>query len=188
MTLVRCVSAVFALIPRVRATPLVLLPSARSWTTSRSRAVSCRCGISRVPTRILAPEVVREHHVGRDRGEERLVLAQRVHRRDQRPPRVGLEHVAPGAGGERFAQHLLRFVHGQDQHFAVWDRLADLACRLEAVQLGHRHVEDRDVGCGHSPPARSLRGRWRPRRRPSTRARSRAARGCRDGPLRDRRR
>ncbi len=57
-----------------------------------------------------------------------------------------LEHVSGSAGAQRLTQIFLALMHRQDHDRGIGTTFADLARRFQAVELGHRHVEHRDVG------------------------------------------
>jgi hypothetical protein len=59
---------------------------------------------------------------------------------------IGLQQVASGTGGEHLPDKVLIIVHRENQHLSPRHRFLDLPCRLEPVQLGHREVENGDVG------------------------------------------
>jgi hypothetical protein len=72
-----------------------------------------------------------------------------VHRLDaeQQLFDVGLLHdVAAGAGAQGGEDLLVFHVPGEDEHLGLRGAAADLAGGLEAVEAGHHHVHEDDVG------------------------------------------
>ena len=82
-----------------------------------------------------------EHEPGEDAGEERLVSRQGVHSGNEIVFGVGLLKKSTRACHQYLASQRLGFMHGQDKHLGVGQRLADLARGFESVQLRHAEVE-----------------------------------------------
>ncbi len=79
-------------------------------------------------------------------GEEGLALLDGADGCHQVGVGLGLQDVARSAGLERLEQVALVVVHRKDQDRDLGRLLADLARGLQAGELGHLHVEDREVG------------------------------------------
>ena len=68
-----------------------------------------------------------------------------------------LDHVAGGAGAQRFVHHALVLVHGEEQHEELRVPLLQAQRRLDAVLRGHRDIEQDDVGLQALGQAQRLR-------------------------------
>ncbi len=134
-------STVFTLIPRAVAIALLLRPSARSWTISRSRVVSAS-----TVDQILGIEELVEQGLRDLPREERPMPQQRFDGGDDMRRRVGFEEIPARAGGEHFSHQFLAFMHRENKDLGLRQIVPDAPRRLQPVQLGHRHVEHDDIG------------------------------------------
>ncbi len=113
--------------------------SATSLVISSSRGLS---GLDRS-----VPWVEEGAHQRADGGriEERLAAHRGAARLDQVAVRNGLEHVAGGAGLQRFEAIRLDVVHGEDQHADVRTLPNDLARGLQSAASRHGDIEDGEI-------------------------------------------
>ena len=128
MAAARWVSTVLRLTPSLAPALLLVLPSAISCTTARSRGVRMSRGRAwrRVEQRV--------EQVRRDlAGDVGLVPAQRLHGGDQVVVGVGLEQVAPRARRQDVLHDGLAVVHGEDQNLGARRARPDRPRRLDAV-------------------------------------------------------
>ena len=79
-------------------------------------------------------------------GEIGMVLGKRFDGRLELRDRIRLQDVAPRAGGEDLVHVAFRTVHRVDEHLGQRALLANAARRFQTVELGHRQIEDGDVG------------------------------------------
>ena len=136
----RCVSTVFRLMLRTRATSLLVWPSAISCTTLRSRLVIADTVLSGLA----------RYTSSRD-SETFLVkngrwLASDVMASIRMRLGVRLEQIAPRSGLQQLLHQHLVVVHGEDQDLRLRNARADLACHLQAVHQRERVVDDANIG------------------------------------------
>ena len=87
------------------------------------------------------------NHFFRARGIEYCCAARaRAHRRKQILGRGFFENIARRAGLERAEKILVAFVHREDEHLGLRGFDFEEPGGIETVQIGHRDVEDRDIG------------------------------------------
>src|SRR5215470_8994212 len=120
MIRVRCDSAVLKLMPSSRAISFVDLPSATSWSTSRSREVSGSGGIS-------------------DLARYASTTACEI------PGRLRLDDVPLDAGAHGLEHVVIVGMHRQQDRARPRADLQDLARGVEPIQERHREVEHGDV-------------------------------------------
>lgn len=140
MIAARCVSTVLTLIPSDVATSLLLFPSARSCTVSRSRGVSP--SVWSVPGPVVPTEIACEDHFGNVGGEVMLVLRERFDGRDEVLGDVALENVTARPGVKDCVDELFVFFAGEDQQLGSRRDFPDLPCGVETVQLRIRSFGD----------------------------------------------
>ena len=63
-------------------------------------------------------------------------------------PRIRLGEAATGSGLERLAQHLLRIIHGKNQHVGAGMRFENGARGLQPVHARQPQIHDHDIGVG----------------------------------------
>ena len=89
---------------------------------------------------------------------------QRAHARQQLAQRERLDEVVVGAGVEARDAVVDLFAGGEHQHGRPVAALAQAPADLQAVDVGHRHVEDHDLVGRRRPGARAPRARRPPAR------------------------
>ena len=87
-----------------------------------------------------------EQAAGNRAGERGLTLGDAVQELDDPLGRLRLEQVAGGPAPDRGEQVLLGARSGQHDDFALGRRFAQARQGSEAVELGHREVEQHEVG------------------------------------------
>ena len=93
-----------------------------------------------------AVEDVRKENLGDFRGKKRLVPSERFNRFHQKMVRFGFRDEALYSGFERVPNQVVALMRGEHEDLRARQFSFDLDGGIEAIELGHGHVENDDVG------------------------------------------